>query len=631
MEKRVFLLSMPFGALERQALGLSLLKARLAEEGVTCDLRYLAFAFAEMLGTEEYYFLSSDIPHTAYAGEWIFARALYGDAERSPNRYIQDILQGLWQLDGETVSRVSAARALAEPFMEYCVESIPWEKYAVVGFTSTFEQNLASLALAKRIKALHPRIKVVFGGANWEEEMGLALHERFDFVDYVCSGESEESFAALVRHLLRGKGSGPSLSRIGGLVYRQNGRSVSTGPAGPIKEMDRLPVPDYTDYFRDFEASSTGDLVVPTLLFEGSRGCWWGCKRQCTFCGLNGGTMKFRAKSGKRVLHELETLVDRWGVDMVQAVDNVVNMRFFRDVFPSLARSGRRLELFFEIRANLKRHHVRLLREAGVTLVQPGIESLNNRVLGLMGKGTTTLQNVQVLKWCKEYGVGASWNLLYGFPGEQREDYRRTLQFLPAIRFLDAPIACGPIRLDRFSPYFCAPEAYGLVNVRPLSVYKYLYPFEEPALQRIAYYFDFDYEPRVDPRGYADDVIAYVNEWQQHPESGTLEFMVRADGKLMLVDSRSRTVRGQAVLGGMDRTTYEYCDEARPFDMIVQHLRQQYPRRPFTKSHVRKFLDSLVRRQWMLCDDNHYLSLAIRRRALQGNDRSVARTKVDIG
>ena len=86
MEKRVFLLSMPFGALERQALGLSLLKARLAEEGIPCDLRYLAFTFAEMLGTEEYYFLSSDIPHTAYAGEWIFAQALYGNAERSPDR-----------------------------------------------------------------------------------------------------------------------------------------------------------------------------------------------------------------------------------------------------------------------------------------------------------------------------------------------------------------------------------------------------------------------------------------------------------------------------------------------------------------------------------------------------------------
>jgi ribosomal peptide maturation radical SAM protein 1 len=300
----------------------------------------------------------------------------------------------------------------------------------------------------------------------------------------------------------------------------------------------------------------------------------------------------------------------------VQAVDNVVNMRFFRDVFPSLTRSGRRLDMFFEIRANLKRHHVRLLREAGVTRVQPGIESLDNHVLGLMRKGTTALENVQVLKWCKEYGVCASWNLLYGFPGEQREDYQRTLQLLPAIRFLDPPTACGPIRLDRFSPYFRAPDKYGLVNLRPLPAYRYIYPFDEQSLHRIAYYFDFDYEPRVDPQGYADNVIAYVNEWQQHPESGTLESTVRADGKLILVDSRSRTVRGQAALGGMDRATYEYCDEVRPIEAIMRHLRQVYPKRQFTETHVRKFLDSLVRHRWMLCYDDHYLSLALRQGSL---------------
>jgi ribosomal peptide maturation radical SAM protein 1 len=624
MEKRVLLISMPFGALERQALGLSILKARLTEEAIPCDLRYLAFAFAEMIGTEDYYFLSNDIPHTAFAGEWIFARALYGDAERSPERYLREVLEEEWQLAAESISRVVAARTVAEPFVAHCLEAIPWKDYAVVGFTSTFEQNLASLALAKRIKSLHPEIKIVFGGANWEEEMGVALHEHFGFVDYVCSGESEESFPALVRRLLSGDESVRAARRIPGLVYRQNGRSVSTGPAEPIKQMDRLPIPDYADYFRDFEASSTGDMVVPTILFEGSRGCWWGCKRQCKFCGLNGGTMQFRAKSSKRVLRELETLVDHWGVDNVQAVDNVVNMRFFREVFPSLRRSGRRLDLFFEIRANLKRHHVRLLQEAGVTRVQPGIESLNNRVLRLMRKGTTALQNVQVLKWCKEYGVGASWNLLYGFPGEQRPDYSRTLQLLPAIRFLDPPTACGPIRLDRFSPYFREPKKYGLVNLRPLSAYRHIYPFNEPSLHRIAYYFDFDYEPRVDPRGHADDVIAYVNTWQHRPESGTLESVVRSDGKLMLVDSRSGRLRDGATLDGMDRTTYEYCDEMRSLKMVVGHLRRRYPKRRFSEMHVRKFLDSLVRHGWMLCYENDYLSLALRRPPVYKNGRAIA-------
>ncbi|MEA2264147.1 MAG: hypothetical protein QOJ51_6972, partial [Acidobacteriaceae bacterium] len=40
---KVLLVSMPFGALERQALGLSLLKARLTQTGTACDVRYLTF------------------------------------------------------------------------------------------------------------------------------------------------------------------------------------------------------------------------------------------------------------------------------------------------------------------------------------------------------------------------------------------------------------------------------------------------------------------------------------------------------------------------------------------------------------------------------------------------------------
>ena len=71
----------------------------------------------------------------------------------------------------------------------------------MVGFTSTFEQNIASLALAQRLAAAHPSVLIVFGGANWEGEMGVALHRRFGFVDVVVSGEADLSFPALVREL----------------------------------------------------------------------------------------------------------------------------------------------------------------------------------------------------------------------------------------------------------------------------------------------------------------------------------------------------------------------------------------------------------------------------------------------
>ena len=87
-------------------------------------------------------------------------------------------------------------------------------------------------------------------------------------------------------------------------------------------------------------------------------------------------------------------------------------------MLPLLAEADLGLELFWEVKANLTARQVRQLRDAGVAYVQPGIESLNDHVLELMRKGTTGLRNVELLKWCREYGVTPLWNLLYGFPGE---------------------------------------------------------------------------------------------------------------------------------------------------------------------------------------------------------------------
>jgi ribosomal peptide maturation radical SAM protein 1 len=281
MEK-VLLISMPFGALERPALGLSLLKARLAEEGFACDVRYLNFNFAEFVGPDIYQWMAYELPYTAFAGDWAFTAALYGARPEAERAYVQEILRDTWWLSEEDVRRVLYVRSLVGPFLEHCLAAVAWQDYRVVGFTSTFEQNIASLALAKLVKAAHPRLSVVFGGANWEDCMGLELHRQFPFVDYVCSGEAERSFPALVRRLLAGGKKG-ARATIPGVVRRDaRGRSVSGGPPEMVREMDELPYPDFSDYFRDLRQSPASSAVVPTLLFETSRGCWWGAKQHCT-------------------------------------------------------------------------------------------------------------------------------------------------------------------------------------------------------------------------------------------------------------------------------------------------------------------------------------------------------------
>jgi ribosomal peptide maturation radical SAM protein 1 len=608
---KVLLVSMPFGALDRPALGLSMLKAEVTKAGFACDVRYLNIAFAELIGCEEYRWLSSDLPYTAFAGDWTFTRSLYGPRPRSDAEYIDEILRHTWLFNEEDIARLLRIRELVPHFLDHCMRAVSWKEYQVVGFTSTFEQNIASLVLAKRLKAAFPSIKNVFGGANWEGEMGLALHRAFDFIDYVCSGEADDSFPALLRRLSGRRSRNQGAKFPPGVVHRVGGRSILTGAPTPVRDLDLRPIPDFSDYFAALDRSSAPMVTAPILVCETSRGCWWGAKSHCTFCGLNGSTMAFRRKSPARALEEILYLTERWRVPFIQFVDNILDMKYFDTVLAELAARRLPINFFYEVKANLERRHVQRLAEAGVRRIQPGIESMSDRILKLMRKGTTALRNIQLLKWCKEYGVEADWNVLYGFPGETRKDYDEMLILLRAMRFLGPPSGCGPLRLDRFSPYHSTPQAFGITDVRPLRVYHHLYPFAEPELAQIAYHFDFGYTAGTDPRGCFQEVVDYVAEWRSNPERGSLRAVARDGETLVLVDTRSDATAAEFRLTGAQAIIYRYCDEMRSLAMIRRCLAEQCPGMGFDENSLVSFLASLVDNRLMVSDGTNYLSLAL--------------------
>ena len=98
---------------------------------------------------------------------------------------------------------------------------------AVVGFTSTFQQNTASFALARRLKQRYPEIMTVFGGANFEGEMGLELVRTvLDFIDAAIIGEGDEAFPRLLGVLA----ADGNLDEVPGLARRQDGVVAITPP-----------------------------------------------------------------------------------------------------------------------------------------------------------------------------------------------------------------------------------------------------------------------------------------------------------------------------------------------------------------------------------------------------------------
>ncbi len=210
-----------------------------------------------------------------------------------------------------------------------------------------------------------------------------------------------------------------------GLIYRDGDRSIVGASIGasPISKLDELPYPDYDDYFEQLQASSLNINGSVDLPFETSRGCWYGAKHHCTFCGLNGETMAYRSKSPSRALKEIQFLAGRHGVKRLTATDNILDTRYLAELLPELERGDSKLSLFYEVKANLRREQLAALKRAGIDRLQPGIESLSTSILQLMRKGCTALQNLQTLKWASELRIQMFWNFLAGFPGEDPRDY----------------------------------------------------------------------------------------------------------------------------------------------------------------------------------------------------------------
>jgi ribosomal peptide maturation radical SAM protein 1 len=353
----------------------------------------------------------------ALFGEWLFSYLLFRDNPKRTEypRVFKPVLEQIASQSGRPIEYFEElSTRIAPKFLTWALTSIDWGQYKLVGFTSTFDQNVASLTMAKLIKDLYPHVTIVFGGANFDDEMGLEYFRAFSFIDHVVCGEGEEVFPALVRQILDGKANG----HLNGVAYRQDTTIHFSPNTSLFCDFAQTGPPDYDDYYHLLaELGEAAQGLDRVLLYEGSRGCWWGEKHHCTFCGLNAQSMKFRAKSSEQVAQEMAALSRRYDTVRFRLVDNIIDMKYVDNLFGKLAADHCDLDVFIETKSNLQKSQIRTLAAGGVKCMQPGLESLSSTQLRAMDKGVTPMQNIVCLKWSLYYHVAVLWNLLLGFPG----------------------------------------------------------------------------------------------------------------------------------------------------------------------------------------------------------------------
>jgi ribosomal peptide maturation radical SAM protein 1 len=597
---------MPFQDALRPSIQIGLLKAIVASHGFPVETLHLNLELAATLGGSLYGALFAH-DRARGAGDWLFSLAAFGDEAPDPtDNFLVECRDRIRLTDEEAAALLSFRRVGVDLYLAKLLKDIDWGAFRVVGFTSTFAQTVPSLAMAVALKSQYPNVITVFGGANFDGEMGSELVRSMPCIDYAIRGEADVAFTELLVALSEGRDP----AGIGGVMCRRNGVVIDPPPGRPFDRLDDLPTPDYGEYFdRAARLGIVEDFGRHRvwLAAEGSRGCWWGEKRHCTFCGLNGTSMAYRAKSARRLREELAELAAQTGTLNFGFVDNILDTSYIGELFPMLNQEGLDYRFFFEVKANMSREHVRALRDGGVRRIQPGIESLSSRVLGLMRKGVRGSQNVNLLRWARFYGIEVDWNLLCGFPGESEDDYREQVALFPSLVHLAPPGSAGRIWMERFSPIFEDRGSFPAKWVAPEKGLRYIFP-RRVDLERAAFFFDYELEDTL-PDSAFDEISKSVDVWREAYLGETTPTLVlyRAPGFIQIVDRRDTETVGVHTFDGPLAQIYEALME-KPMStrMLLEATKLTYP-----PEEVEDALDEFVGRGLMMRDGKLYLSLAL--------------------
>src|SRR5215217_350507 len=331
-----------------------------------------------------------------------------------------------------------------------------------------------------------------------------------------------------------------------------NGGNGNGNGAGKIAslgaelELDYNVQLNYDDFLNTLDSNFPQKKISPVLLFETSRGCWWGEKAHCTFCGLNGASMNYRAMSPDKAIQQFEVLFKHAPrCTRYQNVDNILAKNYIRDVFPHLNPPAD-ASIFYEVKADLTEEDVKVLAKTRVNLIKPGVESINTSTLKLMRKGTSVFQNLVLLKNCAMHNVFPVWNLLVGFPREGEEVYKKYVDDIPLLMHLPPPNGAAVVQFHRYSPYFTKAKEYGL-DLQPLEFYGFIYPFSKESLENIAYYFEdtkFDAEYRIAITSWIAKIQKSTTYWRFRYNGANSALPARlyfkeSEGQTVVYDSRS--------------------------------------------------------------------------------------------
>jgi ribosomal peptide maturation radical SAM protein 1 len=616
--KKVALISPPWPLYNRPSIQLGALKAYLQSQypGLEVEARHLYLELARTIG----YKLYRSISERTWIAESIYAALLY------PERF--EVIEKLFYREVKSKPILNKAgfkniTTRAKKVTEIFLDSLQENDYMLAGFSISLCQLTSGLYIIKRIKHKFPDLVIVIGGSTFSGTTTAEFFKLFPEVDAVINGEGELPLSQLIGNL-KGSRNTAHWPPVNGVITPASAENDDAGKIfNQLNDLNKLPPPDYDDYFALLKSFSPDSVFFPVLPVESSRGCWWQKTiapgrtnkenstrtKGCAFCNLNLQWQGYRHKESSRVAKEIDHLTGRHQTLAVSMVDNVLPGKSAGDVFKKIGSLKKDFHFFAEIRANSTLSDLITMRRAGMQDLQIGIEALSTSLLKKLHKGTTTIQNLEIMRNCEALGILNTSNLILHFPGSDELDVAETL------RNLDFALPFRPLQTVNFwlglgSPVGQNPAAYGIKAVYNHPNWSRLFP---PEIFRTMEFIIRSY--RGD-RGFQKKIWRPVQKkvglWQKTYTELQRRSMISPilsfrDGREFLIITQ-RQYQSESIkhrLVGASRQIYLFCMQHRS----LARIRSRFP--AFAEDKIVAFLKMMIDKKLMFEENNEYLSLAV--------------------
>jgi len=301
----------------------------------------------------------------------------------------------------------------------------------VVGITGMITEYQKILKISTLVKDTLPDVKIILGGPL-ATTLPRELLE-YSHADFLVMGEGEKTTPALI-HAIEHESD---VAEIRGIAYRNNGKVIITEPVIPIDDLDTIPFParhllnmdKYTkNHFESFGFEIEGyDKIRSTNLIS-SRGCPY----DCTFCFRDMWGYKWRGRSAKNIVEEMELLNSKYGMNGFLFNDDtfVLSKKRVFEFTRLLKESHLDVIWYCNGRINLiQKDLLKAMYDSGCRGIAYGIESGNQSILDSMKKNITLDQVRNVVKWTKDIGINAAGYFMIGMIGETKETIQDTIHF----------------------------------------------------------------------------------------------------------------------------------------------------------------------------------------------------------